>query len=289
VDSQLDRAQAPIRDQIMTLAAQGKKDEALAMLGANQGMRNQAEVTKAILAGERDLTKWGWEKQRFDNDQTKFRWEGTNQAQREALHPLEIAQRRASIAAQNEQAAAARSNRAWTDTQREAQVAGARAAATLQQLGQQGNVYTEGVFNPSDSVALNKLALEAGIKDGDARAAIMKRLASLGGEMEVDYATEGDDGKPVVSKKKIPIPTSLVKQALLSASGGYLWDTDADWADSAEKNLRAALKQVKEVGFKVDGKTEMWNQNKSVDDFVTWDRAMNGVLENPQTQGKRGR
>jgi len=62
-DDQLDREQAPIRDSILS-AAQRDPAKALALIEANPGLRNAAELHKAITNREQDLTRFGWEKDR---------------------------------------------------------------------------------------------------------------------------------------------------------------------------------------------------------------------------------
>jgi len=63
-DQALEREQRPIKDAIISLATQNKGPEALAMIQANPNLRNAAELHKAVLNGERDFTRFGWEGQR---------------------------------------------------------------------------------------------------------------------------------------------------------------------------------------------------------------------------------
>lgn len=60
-DQALDREQRPVKDAILGLATQGKSQEALALIQANPNLRNAAELHKAVLSGERDFTRFGWE------------------------------------------------------------------------------------------------------------------------------------------------------------------------------------------------------------------------------------
>jgi len=60
-DYSLDREQAPIRDKALSLAVQGNKAGALALLEANPTLRNAAEIHKAVVNGERDMTRFGFE------------------------------------------------------------------------------------------------------------------------------------------------------------------------------------------------------------------------------------
>jgi hypothetical protein len=62
-DYSLDRAQLPITQNIMSLASQGKKEEALQAMKDNPDIRMPAPLMDAIVKGDRDLTKFGWDQQ----------------------------------------------------------------------------------------------------------------------------------------------------------------------------------------------------------------------------------
>lgn len=68
-DYALDREQAPVRDQVLAFAAQGNAAGAKAILEANPKLRNAAEMYKAVVSGERDLTKFTREGEKFALDQ----------------------------------------------------------------------------------------------------------------------------------------------------------------------------------------------------------------------------
>ena len=159
--------------------------------------------------------------------------------------------------------------------------AAAKAAGEISLLRDAGNVYVDGVFNPNDTQSINEFMVKNGIgNDADARAAIIKRISNLGGEYELDYV----DGNNKLAKKKVPIPLSLVKQAILGASGGFLWNTDDDFADSAEENLRKSLRTVSEQQL---GDGRVYKQNKAVFDFDQYVKARVNSSENPAPGTKK--
>lgn len=64
LDQKLDRENAPIVDQIGVLAAKGDVTGASALIQANPQLRKQAELMKAVVGGERDLKRFGFEEAR---------------------------------------------------------------------------------------------------------------------------------------------------------------------------------------------------------------------------------
>lgn len=67
-DYETKRQYAPVRDKALGLAVQGNKAGALALIEANPGMPDAADIYKAVVGGERDLTRFNWEGQKVDND-----------------------------------------------------------------------------------------------------------------------------------------------------------------------------------------------------------------------------
>lgn len=61
-DYTLDRAQAPVRDQVLALAYSDDFAGAKKLLAANPELRKSSDLFKAIAAGEKDMTKFGWER-----------------------------------------------------------------------------------------------------------------------------------------------------------------------------------------------------------------------------------
>jgi len=79
----LDNEQAPLRDQIASLTAQGKTGEALALANAHNELRNRATLFQGIDTKNQDLVN-------RDRATTEFGW-------KTEMHPLDIAAKQAGI------------------------------------------------------------------------------------------------------------------------------------------------------------------------------------------------
>ena len=75
-DASTDRSQLPIVQQILTHAAAGDKDKAMALMQANPDLRMPAPLMDSIVKGDRDFQKWGFTV--------------AEEKQKEAMRPLEL-------------------------------------------------------------------------------------------------------------------------------------------------------------------------------------------------------
>jgi hypothetical protein len=85
-----DEKQRPITQQIMSEAALGNKDAALKLMADNPDIRLPADLTKAIVAGERDLTKWNFEKEKMPLQLQGLRLDNAGQATQNAIGALNL-------------------------------------------------------------------------------------------------------------------------------------------------------------------------------------------------------
>lgn len=219
---------------------------------------------------------------------TRMLWDTTNQGQREAMFPLErdkaVAAIRSSNASANSSDAQAKESNArvkYMGEDRESARKAAQAAARTQFLRDTGNVYAEGVLTPGSAQELRKLLTDNKIGDPDAQNAMIDAIGKLQ-SVELDYV----DANNKLAKKTIPVPLSVAKQALLSASGGFFWNTDNDWAQSATEALQAQMRQIVELEL-ADKRT--YKQNKVVFDHDQYMRSRLDAVDNPPTGGKRSK
>lgn len=273
-DQQLDREQAPIKDRILGFAANGEYDRALGELAQNPNLRNSAPIFQAIKEAERNGTKFNWESMRQQ-------WAADQAEHLKAKRPLELE------ALENSNSNAV-SQQAWTEEQRaelarqrEAATAAARVAAEGQALKDTGNVYaSEGVFDPKDTQGLMEMLTKAGIGDDvGERQAVIKRLSEIATQ-ELDYVTK--DGK--IAKATIPVPKSLVTQAILGAEDGPSW-WNQGYADGAEENLRKSVRQFYDTEFK-DKNGKPLQQNQVVEDYFTFNEYLQRRTKNPPPASK---
>jgi hypothetical protein len=85
-----DERQRPITQQILSEAALGNKDKALALMAANPDIRLPADLTKAIVSGERDLTKWNFEKDKMPLTLQGMRLENAGKGTQNAISSLNL-------------------------------------------------------------------------------------------------------------------------------------------------------------------------------------------------------
>jgi hypothetical protein len=85
-----DEKQRPITQQIMSEAALGNKDAALKLMADNPDIRLPADLTKAIVAGERDLTKWNFEKDKMPLTLANMRLDNAGKATQNATGVLNL-------------------------------------------------------------------------------------------------------------------------------------------------------------------------------------------------------
>lgn len=276
-DSEDARRDRPREREVLALLGRGQYDGAATL--AN-GLANPGPLLNTVNVARQAAIKLRSEQEKTAAEQVRLA----------AEHPVKLAQMvaatdasRAAIDASKLTTAAAASRMVNDDEDRAKAQAAAQAQSKLNLLRDAGNVFVDGVFNPSDTVGLNEFMVKNGIgNDADARSAIINRISKLGGEVDLEYV----DGKNKLAKKKIPIPLSLVKQALLGASGGFLWNTDDDYADSAEENLKSSLRALSEQTLP-DGRA--YKQNKAVFDFDQYIQTKLNVAENPGATGKKSK
>lgn len=80
-DQQLERQYRPMYEQALGLAAKGDAKAAMSILEANPNMPGQAALMKAIVSGERDLKRFGW-------DEQKHQWAGNQETRNQSLSEL---------------------------------------------------------------------------------------------------------------------------------------------------------------------------------------------------------
>ena len=274
-DGVIARRDRPREQEVAALLGRGEFEGARTLAA---GLVNPGPSLNAVNTAEQATIK-------FKADQAKAAREAREAAD---LHPLKLDQIKAATAASGAAtiASVAASDAADARMKAEAEDRGklqasAKAASEMSLLRDAGNVYVDGVFNPGDSQGLTEFMVKNGIgNDAAARAAITQRIAALGGEYELEYV----DGNNKLAKKKVPIPLSLVKQAILGANGGTLWDTDDDFADTAEENLKKSLRAVSEQRL---GDGRVYKQNKAVFDFDQYVQARVKASENPAPGTKK--
>jgi hypothetical protein len=217
----------------------------------------------------------------------RFGWERVNQDQRVAMFPLEQKKAEASIRSSNASAAASFAQAGESGARvkymaedRESAKAAAKAAARTQLLRDAGNIYAEGVLTPGSAQELRKLLTENKIGDSDAQNAMIDAIGKLQ-EVELDYV----DSNNRLVKKKVPVPLSVAKLALSSASGGFLWNTDNDWAQSVTESIKDQMTKIIDQQT-ADGRP--YKQNKAVFDFAQYMDTKAAAAENPPV-AKRGR
>jgi hypothetical protein len=268
-DAQLDRAQAPVKDSILSLVAQNRSGDALAALQANPGLRNAAQVYQAITNGERDFTRFGWEA-------------ATQKRQGEAHSDTLLTnavQRR--VSQQNASTNAGQLDIARQDAQerkalREKMDRATQAAAEQEWL-RKNNLYGEGIYTPQHTGDLMKLMKDNDIGDDvGERQAIIARLNKLG-----DQEVQTRDDKGNLVKAKVPIPLSAVKASILGSKDqmANLWNQG--YANTMENQLKDMLKQHQPV-MGPDGTPIM--VNPYVEDFARWTKTQTKAVDNPMPQ-----
>lgn len=271
-DGQVLRGQRNLEDDIASDIAAGRFHAARATILESPQLANKAKFVSALAQAEKQARKDAVDAERaavkFEREGTKFDREGE-------AHVVDLTYKSALADQAEQNTENARVAREQAARAAEAAIANAQADAQTRFLKESGNVYSDGVFNPNDTQGLIELMTKNGIgNDADARAAIIKRLAGLGQEIELPYVNDKNE----LDKKKVSIPLSLVKQAILGANGGLFFNSDNDFADSAEENLRAAMKKVVDAQL---GDGRSYKQNKAVADFATYMNSRIKAAENP--------
>lgn len=277
----LDQKEAPVVDQVKGLLAQGNLEGAKPLI-AGLSARGQASMLGALDQRERQLI----ERARGD---TEFGWKGAEEAQRQAMRPLALAEAqgkvdniplerdriRAQINSSNASAAASNESVLTSRATRDRIEAEAENARNLKKLGAalDGNIYKEGVFKDADTVEIAKLMKDAGVAGtggdaGDKRTKIIDRINTLA---KTGIEIKGPDGKPVT----VPLPLGAVKASILGA-GNTLFSWNEGYADSFEDNLKARMQAVYNRPG-ADGKPMA--ANKAVDDYQNYLAIMRGTAE----------
>lgn len=266
-DQALARSRLPLINQAAMLAAQGDKAGLEKFLGGN----DLGDEAKFITQLQSTLDA----RANRERQQVVQRREDENFWHQQTLRPFEVAAKALSVQASQEQIAAAQENRALSKKQREQLEAAGKIEAERQLLKDTGNVYSDGVFNPNDTQELTEMMVKNGIGDSAGeRQAIIKRLTGAANQ-ELEYV--GADGK--LAKKTIPVPLSLVKQAILGSKDQVFGDYfipngwNQGWANSTEENLRAAMR----AGLENAGAPK----NQVVKDFEAYMLNRLGASENP--------
>lgn len=237
-DQATDRAEQPIRDNILSEIAQGRTGVAKELLAENQ-LRNKAALFSALdtrgqteIDRQRGATEFDWKGQKIKDDLL------TNQSQRNSAAQ--------SILASQENIRASQAQREALNAQRERDVAARAQAgiaatnqANLKTLSDLGNPYAaEGVYTGKQAGDISKLMRDNAIGDSDGeRAAIVRRFSS--GTVKV----KDPSGKEI----EVPIPYAAFKAAILGAKDSNWNDWNEGWADNVEKNLKATLSSVSTV------------------------------------------
>lgn len=282
-DQALARSRLPLINQAAMLAAQG--DEAgLNKLLAEQDLGDEAKfVTQLQSTLDARANR--------ERQQVLQRREDTNFRHQQSMRPFELAAKALSVQASQEQISAAQENRALSKKQREQLEAAGKLEAERQLLKDTGNVYADGIFDPSDTQAINEMMVANGIGDSPGeRQAIIRRIGKVA-EQGLEYVDK--DGK--LATKKVPIPKSLITQAILGShdqlvnyranglgGSGSWFGWNEGWANSMEENLRTALRRG------LDDKENP--RNLTVEDFERYMNNRLGAYESPvPVGGKKSR
>jgi len=238
-DAERDRLERPIKEEIGMLALKDPK-AALAMLEANPGIKGRDVAMKAIISGERDATKWGWEVGNQAHTVAK-------QAHEVSMMPLERERAQVGIQASRSQLALADQQRTQGATtfqnqqdDRVREQAAAHVSALRTHLKESGNEYADGVFTPARYPELLKTMRENKIGDDDfERQAIVARLEKFT-KMQVPVEK---NGKTVLVD--LPMPMDRVMQAVLGSKDQWLNGRHQGWANEVEKSLDSYAKNPK--------------------------------------------
>jgi hypothetical protein len=234
-DAELDRQQRPLAQQILSLAAKGDKlssGMALQLLQQNPGLRNAAEISRAIVSGERDFARFGWD--------------GDKNVRENKLADSTINMQSAQAGAARAQTAAANYTLDVAKEDRGLAQAAAAKQATLKKLEIAGNPYAQdGVYTPERAVELQKLAVELKLEHKpDEMQKVLQRVDAINRER--------------IAKNELPLPMSVVKQSLLQAEDSW-WRYNEGPASSVEDQLRSYKgKQAVEMRI-VDGQLQAFN------------------------------
>ena len=85
-----DEKQRPIVQSILSEAALGNKDAALKLMADNPDLRLPADLTKAIVSGERDLTRWTFEKDKMPIELQGMKLRNAGQATQNSMGTLKL-------------------------------------------------------------------------------------------------------------------------------------------------------------------------------------------------------
>ena len=85
-----DEKQRPIVQSILSEAALGNKENALKLMAANPDLRLPADLTKAIVSGERDLSRWNFEKDKMPIELQGMKLRNAGQATQNATGALNL-------------------------------------------------------------------------------------------------------------------------------------------------------------------------------------------------------
>ena len=263
---------APIKDQILASYLSGdpaQQSKAKQMLEANPGIPGMADMVKTMA----------------DFDAQQMQRNLTAQ-----LNPLKIEEAKGNIAAAAARRDADAEARNLAKLQQEALNTRAALDAKMQLMKDTGNVYAEGVYDPSDAAQVSEL-FKASNLSPEKKAAMMSRLAKMAQGEELSYV----DGNNKLAKLKVQLPLSMVKQAVLGAqdevlpffSGDAKHNTPFGWnegaANNMEVNLRNGLKQFYQQDMGVDAKGKPLGsatQNKVVADYKHFMEVIKGKALN---------
>lgn len=85
-----DERQRPVVQDILSKAALGDKEGAMKVMAANPDLRLPADLTKAIVSGERDLTRWTFEKDKMPVELAGMKLRNAGQATQNATSSLNL-------------------------------------------------------------------------------------------------------------------------------------------------------------------------------------------------------
>lgn len=269
-DQQLDRAEMPIRDDIVSNIAMGKMDVAKQLLNENQ-VRNKAALYQALDTRGQTEVERGRATTKFDQEGKKFADDLLTTANQRANSTAQvaIAGRNADTNARmtNAQIAEIADNRDERKELRTSAKLAAAAAANRQSLSDQGNMFADGVYNGNSAIAMVKELKDAGLGQDPVRSALaLDRIKT--GMIEID----NPNGKGTT---KVPVSASAVKAAF--AATAYRWHdvSNSGYADRVEEKLKEIMSQTY--------KTSDGNQrSKAADDLANFSRALTKSKEDPQ-------
>lgn len=261
-----DQTEAPIRDTISALTAQGKFGEADTLLTQNN-LRNEAALYDGLRTGQRRVVTEKQVDDKFGFDKEAAARQQAEEARKVEMFPLEQARIRASINSANASASASNESVLTNRAQREKSEADRLAALNTAKLGValQDNIYKEGVYTDASAADIMKMMIDNGVggpkEASDSPAKRQKIIERLSKIREIPITVDGPDGQKII--QKVPLPLGAVKAAILGAGDNVL-----SWNEGRADNVETALKaQLQAIYQSKDASGKPIVASRAVDDY----------------------